>query len=229
MTSNRHEKQQKAFLNSMDRKASLDGLDDFPTPPWCVRALFQRLPKDYAPTIYKETTLWDPASGRGYIANTLRELFPKNAVYEGDIHLYPERNVKHVIECDFLQSKGGADWIITNPPYKDGMAEKFVLHALKQAQVGVAMLIRLVWMQNVGRYNRLLKDNPPFSVNVFSERPTLMPGEVTKAKNGMVAYAWYIWQKGWSFDDGYPTSALNIIPPCKAELEKESDYDCYDF
>jgi hypothetical protein len=50
------------------------------------------------------------------------------------------------------------DWIITNPPF--WLAEPFILRALSLARVGVAILARTVFLESVGRYDALFRDNP---------------------------------------------------------------------
>jgi hypothetical protein len=57
---------------------------------------------------------------------------------------------------DFRTSKlpiGSVDWVITNPPFR--LAEEFITKSLKIARKGVAMLVRTVFIESVGRYERL--------------------------------------------------------------------------
>ena len=51
------------------------------------------------------------------------------------------------------------DWVITNPPFRLG--EEFINRSMKIARHGVAMLTRTVFIESVGRYERLFKTNPP--------------------------------------------------------------------
>ena len=63
---------------------------------------------------------------------------------------------------DFLRSglqDNSFDWVITNPPFK--IAEDFIFESLRVARVGVAMLVRTVFIESVGRYDRLFSQNPP--------------------------------------------------------------------
>ena len=85
--------------------------------------------------------------------------------------------------------------IITNPPYK--YAKEFVEKALEQVADGakVAMFLKLTFLEGQGR-RELFQKTPPITVYVAS-------GRLQCGKNGcfagtsMVAYAWYIWQKGY--------------------------------
>src|SRR4029077_19911433 len=58
-----------------DRREAKDSLDHFETPPWATRALLKRvLPKlgvkDFG-------SVWEPACGRGVMAQVLAECFTK--------------------------------------------------------------------------------------------------------------------------------------------------------
>jgi putative ABC transport system substrate-binding protein len=64
--------------------------------------------------------------------------------------------------ADFLKNKHPAqsfDWVITNPPFRLG--EEFISRSMDIARRGVAMLTRTVFIESVGRYERLFKVNPP--------------------------------------------------------------------
>jgi hypothetical protein len=49
-----------------------------------------------------------------------------------------------------------ADWLITNPPFGTKTV-RFVLRALELARVGVAMFVRLQWLETVERYELLFR------------------------------------------------------------------------
>lgn len=91
--------------------------------------------------------------------------------------------------------------IVTNPPYK--YAKEFVLKALEQVDDGrkVCMFLKLTFLEGKARLQELFSKYPPKRIWVFSER-------VMCAKNGdfdgvragggsAVAYAWFIWEKGY--------------------------------
>src|SRR5271168_4599303 len=87
-----------------------------------------------------------------------------------------------------------ADWIITNPPFKD--AERFALKALEQARIGVALFVRLQWLESVGRYERLFKNHPPTLIALFAERVPLHMGRWEPKGSTATAYCWLVWIKG---------------------------------
>lgn len=60
-----------------------DSLDDFPTPPWAVRAMLEQVFGDYGA---EHLTCWEPAANRGYMVRPLQERF--RAVFGSDVHDY---------------------------------------------------------------------------------------------------------------------------------------------
>ena len=64
--------------------------------------------------------------------------------------------------ADFLKFKhpdSSIDWVITNPPFK--LAKDFITRARPMARVGVALLVSTVFIESVGRYERLFQPLPP--------------------------------------------------------------------
>ena len=186
-------------------------LDDFPTPPWATRALVEHV------ITSKESlgsmTCLEPACGRGHMSVALAEYFREVASY--DVFNYGFGGV-----ADFLKTKHGDlsfDWVITNPPFKLG--EDFVKHALKIARYGVAMLARTVFIESVGRYERLFKPYPPTSFAQFAERVPMVKGRLDKRASTATGYGWLVWEKGRRTG-----SRLIWIPPCRKMLEREGDY-----
>jgi hypothetical protein len=184
-------------------------LDNFFTPPWATRALIQRVIGDN----WGASSVWEPACGEGHIAEVLREYFGR--VEATDIHDYGygEGGI------DFLTWEPGfalADWIITNPPFGD-KAEAFVLRALKLATVGVAMFVRLQWLEGIGRYRRIFRDHPPTLIAFFTERVNLCKGRWDPNGSTATAYIWLIWVKGMT------SHASFWIPPGRREALTKPD------
>ena len=103
---------------------------------------------------------------------------------------------------DFLQCEDTyKGHIITNPPYK--YATEFVEHSLEIIENGykVAMLLRLQFLE--GKKRRELFDKyPPKFVYVSSSRIMCVKNGDFNNKNigSAVAYAWFIWEKGYVGD-----------------------------
>lgn len=137
--------------------------------------------------------IWEPACGGGHLSEVLIK------------HGY---NVLSTDLIDRGYGTGGInffDWkepfdgdILTNPPYSEG--GEFVQHALDLIPIGhkVAMFLKVTFLE--GKKRRKLYDTKQLkAVYVFSER-------IVCGKNGIfpkgsaVAYAWYIWEKGYNAD-----------------------------
>ena len=82
---------------------------------------------------------------------------------------------------------------ITNPPFR--LAEEFVLRSLQVARVGVAVLARTVFLESVGRYQNLFRDNPPTKVAQFTERVPMVKGRLDKKASTATGYSWLVWEK----------------------------------
>lgn len=191
-------------------------LDDFPTPPWGTRALIEHVIKMRFSSPLDRMTCLEPACGRGHMATTLKEYFKE--VTACDIHNYGYGGCSAI--APFLTTvwpAGHFDWVITNPPFK--AAEDFILKALPIARVGVAMLVRPMFLESVGRYERLFTRYPPTAYAQFVERIPMVKGRVDNKVSSATAYGWLVWEKGYTC-----APALMWIPPCRKELELRSDY-----
>lgn len=196
------------------RHTSKDGHDDFPTPPWATRALLHYV----LPTGDVKGTVWEPAAGREYMSRTLREKFPQ--VVSSDIIKYHQR----ALVLDFLVSPLGKnipiDWVITNPPYK--LAELFFHQARRIAHKGVALLVRLNWLQNGGRYERIFKPHPPAVVAQFAGRIPAAQGRVIHGPAGYFQHCWVVWYV--DYGPSYETRHFWIPPEAQKKLERDEDY-----
>jgi hypothetical protein len=68
------------------------------------------------------------------------------------------------------------DWVITNPPFR--LAQEFVLQAQRVARVGVAVLVRTAFVETVGRYEKMFRDQPPSVSAQFAERVPMVKGRL---------------------------------------------------
>lgn len=139
-------------------------------------------------------TIWECACGEGHISKVLEKagynVFSTDLVYRG----YGEKE-----PLDFLKSTGNFNGdIITNPPYK--FAKEFVEKAIETVNDGhkVAMLLRVLFLE--GKSRRVLFNKyPPKVVYVFSSRVKCAKnGDFDGMGSGAVAYAWFLWEKGFS-------------------------------
>lgn len=192
------------------RYETSESFDDFPTPPWATRALMEHVL--HAESL-KGMSCIEPACGRGYMSCVLEEYF--GSVFSSDIADYG-----FGAQVDFILSGSlpETDWLITNPPFR--LAEEFIIKGLKFAKRGVAVLVRTVFLESVGRYNRLFSSFPPSFFAQFVERVPIIKGRIDQKASSATGYAWIVWDK--RADE---QTKVIWIPPCRKKLEKLSDYN----
>jgi len=185
-------------------------LDDFPTPPWATRALMTHV---LGEEDFSNSTCLEPACGRGYMAKPLKEFF--GLVQAADVHPYGFSETRDFLTYPY--EANSHDWVITNPPFR--MGEQFVEKALTVARVGVAILARTVFLESIGRYDRIYRSNPPTIFAQFSERVPMVKGRVDPKASTATGYAWFVWDKRCR-----QNSKLTWVPPCRKKLERHGDY-----
>jgi len=155
--------------------------DFYPTPSYVVDELLKR--EEFSGNV------WECACGEGDISKVLEnndyEVISSDLIDRG----YGE-------QLDFLQSNRIVDNIITNPPFK--LALDFVLKAKKQGRKKIAMFLKTVWLESEGRYEMFQdKEFPLKTVYQFSKRVSLYKEGVKMKNSGMIAYAWFVWEKDY--------------------------------
>ena len=149
------------------------------------------------------------------MASALNEYFGE--VVANDIHDYGYGSIKNFLEpTDVFRSP--VDWIITNPPFR--LAEDFLFSALPMARIGVALLVRTVFIESVGRYTRIFAENPPAFVAQFCERVAMVKGRVDPKASTATGYCWIVWTKA-----DVDQTELRWIKPCRKLLERATDYE----
>jgi hypothetical protein len=161
--------------------------DDFyPTPSYAVEELIKR--EDF------NGNIWECACGDGAIS----EVFLKKGFEVRSSDLI-DRNygiVENFFNADYV-----ADNIVTNPPFK--YALEFVNEAKKKSNGKIAMFLKTVFLESDKRKPMFEdKEFPLKTVYQFSKRVTLYKDGVKMKNSGMIAYAWYVWEKGYC---GKPT------------------------
>lgn len=195
-----------------------DSLDDFPTPPWAVRALCEFL-RDGPPSEPLDAmTCREPAANRGYMFRALAESF---GYVEGfDVHDYGAGFP--IADYLFPNHLDPVDWTISNPPFR--LAEQFIERAEATSRRGYAMLVRSAFLEGVGRHERLFSANPPAYVLQFTERVVMHKGKVTADGSTATAYCWLVWHRGPLAGS---MTRLGWIAPCRKRLERPGDYEIY--
>jgi len=188
-----------------------DSVDDFPTPPWATRALFEHVLNDKG--ALRSMSCLEPACGAGHMAKVLKEYFGE--VYAFDAYHYGYGPLR-----DFLTDPYEAnwvDWVITNAPFR--LAEEFVLKALPIARRGVAILARTAFLESVGRYEEIFCDRPPNKFAPFVERVPILRGRLDAKGSTATSYAWFVWERNAAL-----STRVVWVPPCRRQLKRSDDY-----
>ena len=195
-----------------------DALDFFPTPGWGTRALCE-----YVIDI-RGARIVEPACGRGHMVRPLAE-YAGTVITATDIQDMGYGGVFDFLSIadDVTPPFGPVDWVITNPPFNQ--LHQFAHAALKIANRGVALLGRLQMLETVGRWQNIFQPyDGHWTVAPFVERLPMEEGCVSPDTSTATAYAWLIIDKLVA-----RPSPLVHIPPCRARLERASDYDSPEF
>lgn len=171
-------------------------------------ALEQRQKDDYYATEPKAAELllevepdldniWECACGEGHLA----KIFDKAGKLQAATDLF-YRGYGSSVSYNFLKpalmDKDYNGDIVTNPPYK--YAKEFVETALELVSYKrkVCMFLKLTFLEGKAR-KELFKKYPPKVIYVCSGRiPCAKNGDFDKYPSSAVAYAWFVWEKGYT-------------------------------
>jgi len=139
--------------------------------------------------------IWECACGEGHLARVFEEVGKLGKATDLIDRGYG------TIE-DFLASKEpyhNGD-IVTNPPYT--YAQEFVENALARVDEGrkVCMFLKVLFLESKSR-RKLFDSQPPKTIYVSSSRINCAKdGDFKKYTTKAIAYAWYVWEKGYNGD-----------------------------
>lgn len=158
--------------------------NNYETPSWAVEALLKRESFD--------GEILEPCCGLGNISKTLEKYGYK--VISSDIR--SDENIYGTGGVDVHSIQQSYSNIITNPPYTRKLHE-MIRHMSLIYKNKMALLLRLNFLESEQRFE-LFASSPLKVVYVFSSRVTMYPeGEEVPQNNGTIAYAWFIWEKGY--------------------------------
>ena len=154
--------------------------DSYYTPAWVTEALLsvEEFPEP----------VWEPACGAGYMG----EVLSRRLAMAG------ETDIWQGARYDFLAFSvpySGAKSIVTNPPYSNGLAEKFVRHALSLTRLHagkVAMLLPHAWDTAKGRRD-LFETHPAFKAKYTLTKRIRWENLEQKANGPSSNHAWFVW------------------------------------
>ena len=145
--------------------------------------------------------VWECACGEGHLSEVL-----KSHGYDVKSTDIIDRGYIGTETLDFLDVKKEdvkrdiTRDIITNPPYK--YAKEFVEKAIEISMDGtkIAMFLKITFLESKAR-RKLFEKYPPKTIYVSSSRlQCAKNGDFSKYSKGVgtaVAYAWFIWEKGF--------------------------------
>jgi hypothetical protein len=139
-------------------------------------------------------TLWEPAAGRGWMSWELERC--ERVVHSSDLTRYSKPLVNVEIQDFMTAERKDVEGLVTNPPYKNNLAEKFVRRAIEDHDYQyVAILQKLTWAES-SRRKQFFLDHPPSDVLIFSERINCDEKYFhDRQVGGMICYAWWVWDK----------------------------------
>ena len=160
--------------------------DHYPTPTALTLALLKELPQIGGAII-------EPCAAEGKIAGILRTHPLVAEVITNDIDVtMPTRYHEDATDADAAIWAAPADWIVTNPPFNQ--ADQFVHLAWAKARRGVAMLLRLSFMEPTRKRAQLLKSMAPYMSHliVFSQP---RPSFTGNGRTDSTTTAWFVWER----------------------------------
>lgn len=178
----------------MTRRAN----DWYPTPSWATQMLVDR--------VMMGGFVLECCSGDGAIANALKTSTPK-------AHLVTTNDLDPKWEADYQADATDArwwnshevacrwNWVVTNPPFN--VAAKILPLAVEHAFNGVAMLLRLSYLEPCAGRVRWLVEHPPTRLIVLPRISFTGDG-----KTDSVTCAWYVWER-----KDYGQQVIEVVPP----------------
>ena len=156
--------------------------DFYPTPSWATELLLRHTPE------LEGDGLYDPTCGDGRMAAQIcAERFAVhglNDIDPGSAGCTHHDATRAEAWEGFEDGGFSLDWVATNPPFNVSGA---IAHlALRHARVGVALLLRITWLEACGG-RTWLRETPPTRLLVLPR--------ISFTGGGMDActYAWFIW------------------------------------
>ena len=152
--------------------------DFYPTPSWATEKLLEQFPM--------AGVIGEPCTGAGDVANVLRR---HGEVWTNDIDRSHVADSYHdLADPDSWARLPDCDWIVTNPPFN--IAAAIVPAAHEKARLGVAMLLRLSYLEPCQNRAQWLAGHPPTTLLVIPRISFTGDGKTDNCPT-----AWMIWDK----------------------------------
>jgi len=165
--------------------------DFYPTPTASIKVL-----NDFI-GIKDGAHILEPCAGIGHIAKEF------NNVTALDLYKY-DAEYLHKVETgiDFLSWEPDKkyDWVITNPPFDRKVLLPIVEKSIEIATKGVAMFLKLTFLESTSRLEFFQKNRTLKEVIIFSNRQPLYKNGIKTPASNAICYAWFIWDKDYTGD-----------------------------
>ncbi len=161
--------------------------DFYPTPAWATEILLEH--------VAITGNVLEPCAGQGHISHVLDRHVPDF----GQIHVYTN-DIDPVFDCDghadaldltfWNPSRFGGEitWVVSNPPFS--IADQLVPLAYEKSYFGIAMLLRLSWLEPTRARGPFLEEHPPTTVIVLPRISFDGSGQTDN-----VTTAWFVWDR----------------------------------
>jgi hypothetical protein len=154
--------------------------DFYPTPQALTLALV-----DYFPEIVSHTRVYEPCNGDGQLSKVLRREGVK--VETSDIVQQFPQDYYLDATCSWpLGTHLFYNWVVTNPPFN--VADKIFTNIRKHHKGGIALLLRLTFLEPTKKREKFLDEDPPNTIIVLPR--TSFTGD---GKSDSVTCAWMVW------------------------------------
>ena len=155
--------------------------DFYPTPTWATETLIERCP-------CISGKILECASGAGDISRLLGKHFSTVSTNDIDLARDADYHLDLSTKPGWLEIAERPDWTVTNPPFC--YAPKMVPLAYEFSAVGIAMLLRITFLEPCNNRIGFLSEHPPTQLIV-------MPRISFTGDGGkdLACTAWFIWNK----------------------------------
>jgi hypothetical protein len=167
--------------------------DFYPTPSWATEQLLAR--------VWIGGVVLEPCHGAGDITRVLQTHSHLDALHTNDLdqkfeaHHHFDATDRSFWRC----FPRGIDWTVTNPPFSE--AQAILPLAYEHSSLGVAMLLRITYLEPCKGRAGWLKEYPPSRLLVLPRISFTGDGDTDLA-----TCAWFVWEKG------YATQVIEVIP-----------------
>lgn len=154
--------------------------DFYPTPEFATKALLENVPIG--------GIVLEPCSGDGDIVRVLKKHPGIEHVTTNDLSWYRHAQYQEDATKQTIYDMADFDWIVTNPPFSH--AYEILERAHKNAEYGVALLLRLSFLEPTYKRGPFLFETPPNKLLILPRISFTGDG-----KTDSTTCAWIIWDK----------------------------------